>query len=165
MTKICTKCKIEKSLEDFTKDKTRKNEIGSWCKVCKNESGKRWYYAGGKEKSEGQNLEWRKTKKGQAIDRRYRLKRKYKMTESQYLMLYNLQNKVCAICNLPERTKQKGQLRALAVDHNHETNKVRGLLCQRCNIALGHIEKNIKLLPKIFEYLAKKRNFPAEGLK
>ena len=61
------------------------------------------------------------------------------------------QNDGCAIC---------GELnldgRRLAVDHNHNTGKIRGLLCQRCNgFIVGIIEKYPELIQKSVEYLKK----------
>src|SRR5438445_350801 len=73
-----------------------------------------------------------------------------------YDQLLAEQNGVCAICGcLPT-------YRRLALDHCHETGKIRGLLCTRCNIALGHIEGWLKItnksLTSFVDYLA--RPFP-----
>ncbi len=153
MTRTCPRCKKEKPTKDFPKDKTRKSGLGSWCSNCKNLSCRIYYYTGGKIKSRLRNKKWRKTPPGKLLQRRARLKKRYGLNIAQYNELLKKQRGLCALCGLLERTRQKGQLRALAVDHNHETGVVRGLLCQRCNIALGHIEKNIELLPKIVKYL------------
>lgn len=67
-----------------------------------------------------------------------------------------LQNGVCAICGKLETAlfKPGGSIRALSVDHNHRTNKVRGLLCGHCNSSVGHLEKiGIVNLYKIVDYL------------
>jgi len=68
-------------------------------------------------------------------------KRKYGLSEKQYAAMLSAQNGVCFLCGKPEtaRTK-KGVLRSLHVDHDHETGKVRGLLCLKCNHALGYLE-------------------------
>ena len=47
------------------------------------------------------------------------------------------QNGVCAICGNPETATSHGTIRRLSVDHDHETGEVRGLLCSKCNFALG----------------------------
>lgn len=67
-----------------------------------------------------------------------------------YYKLIKSQNNLCAICNRPETKKQKGKIRALAIDHCHKTQKVRGLLCFDCNTTLGKVERYYN---KIVEYL------------
>ena len=59
-----------------------------------------------------------------------RLGRKYGLSRDEHRRLLEAQNGVCAVCKLPSR-------RALCVDHCHATRQVRGLLCDKCNTALG----------------------------
>ena len=64
------------------------------------------------------------------------------------------QGKVCAICLKPELSKhQSGTLRKLAVDHDHKTGRIRGLLCSRCNNGIGLLGEDIKIFKKAIEYL------------
>lgn len=63
------------------------------------------------------------------------------------------QNGVCAICNQKQRGA-KGNSNKLCVDHNHETGKVRGLLCSFCNRFLGFIETGDMKIEKYYEYLS-----------
>lgn len=85
------------------------------------------------------------------------LKRKYGLTKKQYEEKLNVQNGVCAICSKPETSVdgRTERLKNLAVDHNHKTNKIRGLLCWRCNGTIGKIEEDLDLLDKIKSYLVK----------
>lgn len=55
----------------------------------------------------------------------------------------------CAICKLPESIPN----RELAVDHDHNTNKVRGLLCSRCNPAIGLMNDDLKLIARAYKYI------------
>lgn len=64
-----------------------------------------------------------------------------------YKSMFLKQHGVCAICGKAEKTKR------LAVDHDHATKKVRGLLCQKCNVGLGYFEDNISLLERAANYL------------
>jgi hypothetical protein len=58
------------------------------------------------------------------------------------------QGGACAICKEP-----RPEERTLHVDHDHETGKIRGLLCFRCNNALGDLRENFDLAQKAAEYL------------
>jgi hypothetical protein len=72
----------------------------------------------------------------------------YGITVEQYDEMLATQSGVCAIC---AKTCATG--RALAVDHCHETGKVRGLLCARCNPMLGFANDNIDVLKAAIAYL------------
>lgn len=74
------------------------------------------------------------------------LRREYGITLEQYRAMFEAQAGACAICGKPENG------RVLAIDHNHETGEVRGLLCGTCNLALGVVEH---YLPGALAYLAK----------
>lgn len=58
----------------------------------------------------------------------------YGLTRFQFEAMKELQNHVCKFCGKPETQTTNGTLRELSVDHDHETNKVRGLLCAICNL-------------------------------
>jgi hypothetical protein len=60
------------------------------------------------------------------------LKSKFGITLEQYNKKFEAQKGLCAICGNPEPTNKR-----LAVDHDHETEEVRDLLCSRCNPGLG----------------------------
>lgn len=61
------------------------------------------------------------------------LKSRFGINEAEYMLLFDEQRGRCAICGGTEN-------RRLAVDHNHKTGKVRGLLCGACNTKLGWFE-------------------------
>ena len=66
------------------------------------------------------------------------------------------QNGVCAICLQPETRRQKtGVADALCIDHNHKTGTARGLLCHKCNSAIGLLQDDPLLLEKAKEYIIK----------
>ena len=79
---------------------------------------------------------------------------RYGIDESDYRKMELGQNGRCAICKrLPSETDKRH--RRLTVDHNHQTGKVRGLLCDRCNRMLGHALDSVTLLLQSIEYLRK----------
>lgn len=86
--------------------------------------------------------------KQQLIGRKYVLKKNYNLTIEQYDLLIQVQNDVCAICKQVDTRK-------LSVDHCHKTGRIRGLLCKKCNLALGNIGDNIKVAEAIIFYLRK----------
>jgi iron-sulfur cluster repair protein YtfE (RIC family) len=84
----------------------------------------------------------------------YQLKINYNLTLMEYNELLMKQNGVCAICLKPEIAKhQSGKIKKLAVDHNHETGKIRGLLCVNCNNGLGRFKDSALLTDRATKYL------------
>lgn len=80
--------------------------------------------------------------------------RKYGWTVEEYQQMLESQGGVCAICGKTQtRIKKSGEVFQLAIDHDHKTGKVRGLLCDICNQLLGKIENNVGGLEKISNYL------------
>ncbi len=76
---------------------------------------------------------------------------RYGLTPQQYNEMLEQQNFKCKICG----AEKSGSKRAdrLFVDHCHKTNKVRGLLCQHCNMSLGGFRDNPDLLQRASQYL------------
>ena len=73
--------------------------------------------------------------------------KKYGITVDDYNRMFKEQDGRCAICNNHQN------IRKLAVDHNHKTGKVRGLLCINCNRGLGHYFDSTYRLNKAIDYL------------
>jgi len=92
-------------------------------------------------------------KKNKSESRKRVIKKKYGLDVIEYEKLVLAQKNLCAICKNSERVKFKGRLKELAVDHNHRTGKVRGLLCHSCNLAIGALLDNPDLFRKAAEYL------------
>lgn len=76
----------------------------------------------------------------------------YGITKEQYNLILNKQNNKCAICEIDFSLLT---LRQIHLDHNHETGKVRGILCYKCNLAIGHAKESSGLLKKCADYLDK----------
>ena len=83
------------------------------------------------------------------------LKRNFGMSPEEYDILHTSQKGKCKICSDIETTvaRKMGRLRQLAVDHSHRSGAIRGLLCSRCNKALGLFNDSSELLQKAIEYL------------
>lgn len=74
----------------------------------------------------------------------------------EYDRMYRLQRGLCAICKKHESAKmsKSGKVKLLAVDHDHDTGEVRGLLCQRCNQAIGQFDEDLERLLSAYRYIA-----------
>lgn len=83
--------------------------------------------------------------------RRRKLKHKFGITLDQYNKMFEEQQGCCAICG-KHQTEFK---RRLAVDHNHKTGKVRALLCDKCNWALGMLNEKVCVMKNMILYLEK----------
>jgi CRISPR/Cas system-associated protein Cas10 (large subunit of type III CRISPR-Cas system) len=87
-------------------------------------------------------------------DRRRKTLKRYGISLEHYDQLFEKQGGLCAICENPERrVSRSGEVKPLVVDHDHETGRVRGLLCHDCNIALGLIEDNPEIAKAMVRYL------------
>lgn len=119
---VCTVCHLEKPQADFYWD--AKKDRPRWaCKQC-------W---AAKQKA------YRSTDKGKVAVRRFHLMASFGITEVEYDALFEKQNGQCAICGTT-RTKA-ARNKFFAVDHDHDTGEVRGLLCFICNTRLGWYEQ------------------------
>ena len=133
--KICRTCKETKSLTDFH---TRRNSVDGYrneCKLCFRFRAKTNRKLKGRSETPEQNRKWN-------------LKSKYNISPEEYNLLLNKQNQVCAICHNMCITGRK-----LAVDHNHKTGKIRGLLCSECNNGIGKLKDDPELLKRAIVYL------------
>lgn len=133
--KKCSKCKKKKELSKF---QNKGHGYYTHCKSCRNKQAR----------------EYRKTDAGKKSTLKQRLRQRYKITLEEYDTLWEKQNGVCAVCKQCEIVKcMSGAIRRLCVDHDHKTGKVRGLLCQKCNKALGYVDDSVEQLKALISYL------------
>lgn len=136
-THKCTVCKAEKALSEFPIRKThRPGKPVSQCTACRVAYNKTY-----REKNKEKFL---------AIERKSKLKITYGITPEQYNDMLDKQEGKCAICLAK---KPGGRTKMFFIDHCHDTNKVRGLLCMRCNTGLGLFLDNPKFLLSAISYL------------
>lgn len=79
--------------------------------------------------------------------------RKYGITQEQYEALLLAQGNACAICGITHNGLRQGRPKGMSIDHDHNTGKVRGLLCDACNLALGKMEDDPERLEAAARYL------------
>lgn len=87
------------------------------------------------------------------------LVRAYGITVEQFNDLVDQQAGLCGICSRPETDvdRRTGKTRKLAVDHCHETGEIRGLLCRKCNTALGLLGDEEDSVLAVLAYLDRGR--------
>lgn len=112
---------------------------------------RRKYYLENKEAAAKQNKEWKAANKDK-VDKanlKSHLKTVFKLSLEQHETMLKEQNYCCAVCN----KHQDDCKYLLDIDHDHNTNEIRGLLCRSCNMGLGYFKDNSELLFKAASYL------------
>jgi protein-arginine kinase activator protein McsA len=135
---VCRKCGGNKAEEEF--GLFTNNGVSHRRHVCQSCRSKQT----DPDKKKKNNERWRSKKTGS-----YEITRRYGVSQEAYEEQLLKQHGVCAICGQPP--KSTGRIRRLCVDHDHVTQRFRGLLCHACNYLLGRLEKLFKENPKLFE--------------
>lgn len=149
MEKICWSCSEKKNIDLFYKDKSRKDGHTALCKSCSSKRSDAYRKTErGKETCRASSLRYSRTNKGKIKQRSFNLRYNYGMSEHDYMKMIEIQKNRCAICN-DEFTETPH------VDHCHKTNKIRELLCGRCNKAIGYFRDNVDNLSNAIKYLNK----------
>lgn len=138
-TKRCATCGEDKPRSEYYAVSKTESTLRPHCKPCHSTRRKANYAKAG----------------GKDIPYEQLIKREYGITLADYNALLRSQAHRCAVCRRPEtiRSKRTGELRRLAVDHDHVTGAVRGLLCHRCNILVWAFEENHAILGLINHYV------------
>ena len=160
--KRCNKCGIEKPLDDFYRAPGMRDGHRGDCKVCDLAAKKkryladpakavarvkRWQQANPERVNATQRARRAKPEVKRA-DRARHLMTKYGITIEQYDELLAAQGGRCAICRREPRPDI-----SLHLDHDHESGRLRGILCFRCNNSLGDLDDDPSLLRAAFRYL------------
>ena len=150
-TKECSECKKFLLWESFSyRVQDGDRYLRSKCKECSLTAWSKWANA---------NPEY-KNKKLESNRRCHQNDKKYHrrgITKQQYLLMLDAQNGLCQICKKPPKNRQD-----LAIDHNHKTNEVRGLLCKECNRALGLFGDSINAVKNALHYLTERGSYGQE---
>lgn len=169
MKQECVSCGEKKPVQKFYKTRSKqggKEYLRHRCKSCDDAAKSKWRLANlphvlSQQRRRAQSPEYKVVAKRQHKAwrdknrdhvRKYckenELKRLYGLTSDDVSVLVLAQRGVCASCGGPPDDK-----RPLLVDHDHRTGKVRGLLCNSCNLTLGRSKENINRLRALAFYL------------
>jgi hypothetical protein len=139
MIKYCRYCEQDKPSAHFSPHPTTTDGLSNKCKDCVSAYNKLRHSKRTREELDLINAKRRANRNTWKTDRKKHFKRAYGITVEDYETMLANQNGVCKICNRPCKSGK-----SLAVDHCHETGKVRGLLCAKCNTNLGRIEAYLR---------------------
>lgn len=143
-TKVCTSCKKSKDASLFYRRGLK--GLRATCKECSSKKSKQWRDSNLKQ-HRSNYVKWAKKNPTKTIERH--LKQRYGISIEDYEGMLEKQEGCCAICGVHTSGEEKN----LAVDHCHNTGKVRGLLCFDCNTGLGKLKDSEELLRKALKYL------------
>lgn len=129
--RTCTKCKRIRKAKHFYKRPNTSTGLHSWCIDC----CKTAVSAATKKRREDPNYRLAESLK------------KYGLTVDEYHSILASQKGRCYVC------LKKPEDKRLVVDHNHDTGEVRGLLCHRCNSALGMLSDMAWRVRRLYHYL------------
>ena len=131
--KTCTLCNTTKDFAAFVTNKRSKSGLTSRCKDCV--------------RTLSRNYRKNNPAECAASARNSMLKREYGLNSAGYQQMLDRQGGGCRVCG------QVDHDRHLAVDHDHRTGAIRGLLCKRCNLVLGKVDDDTTLLKALSDYL------------
>lgn len=144
MEKYCPECKKNKSIKLFGNNRARPDGKSCYCKSCTRNKGKTR----------------RKQEDYPDKQRYFFMQWKYGITQVEFEELLQKQDSVCAICKVhshsverPGITRSGKKNRGLVIDHDHGSHIIRGLLCDRCNRAVGLLRDDDKILQRAAEYI------------
>lgn len=167
--RLCTGCQQTKPLSDFYKFKAGPMGHTTRCKVCMNNSQKRYAATPkGKTVAREKYAKWRAanlelarklSREGNDKGRKanperfkdYDRKKLYGIPAGTYAAMLEAQESKCAICRAPD----PGGKGIFHIDHCHSSKIVRGLLCHHCNLMLGHAKDDPQRLEAAVAYLGK----------
>lgn len=136
--KVCIKCGIDKSLDEFQKRKSAKDGHRGECRLCLKSYHKEW--------SDNNREHVRFQARTKILESRYGL------NHNDLEFMKKAQEYKCLICK--DDITEKSH-----VDHNHDTGSVRGLLCGSCNRALGYLKDNPNIVLNAYQYLIEKGHY------
>jgi len=128
--KTCRKCHVSKDAADFGIDRSKSDGLKSYCRDCA-----RKYAQQRRHDSKSEHY-----------------LRQYGITEPEFERLLSEANNECQLCD-KKLTRNRGSSDAAVLDHCHVTQRIRGVLCNSCNMLLGRLEKQPLLISRIQRYL------------
>ena len=130
-TKFCPRCATHKPLSGFHKNRAKPDGVQGYCRPC---------FVTLNSDYARRHPDW---------SRNTHLRKTFGITVADRQRIVDAQGGRCAIC----ADLFEGQYRSKCIDHDHETGQIRGILCRRCNIMLGHARDRVDILAAAISYL------------
>ncbi|HCH9337366.1 TPA: hypothetical protein NNW70_004295 [Salmonella enterica] len=137
----CSTCFELLTYDKFSKKSNSKRGYSYKCKSCHNEYVRENWYKKNSDKQKQSSKKWKNSNKNKI------LASKYKTTESEIISLLEKSSNKCEVCNKTFK---------ICIDHCHTTGKVRGVLCMRCNAALGLLQEDQYIVSNLLDYIRDK---------
>lgn len=155
--KRCSHCKLTKPVEQFHASTLRADGLDKRCKECAAELHAKW-----RKDNLGHSAEYMREWRANNLERSKEIDRKktYGVPYGWYAEQLAAQNGKCAICD----TEEPGGRGTFHIDHCHDSQKVRALLCQTCNLGLGHMKHDVRILEAAIQYLRQHHEEKEEGI-
>ena len=134
LNKTCSLCKEDKSYSAFGNDPRVRCGKVAICNDCARMKNKKW-----RENNKEKHRQSRK---------KSQIKQRYGISQEMFYLILAAQNNRCGICKTLFDSKKRP-----SIDHCHETGRVRGILCQKCNTGIGMFLEKEYILSAAAEYL------------
>jgi hypothetical protein len=135
--KHCSGCNKNKHRSAFGKNRSRSDGLNVYCKLCTNKKNRTWGEA-------HPEILFKRSQKAN-------LKHEYGITPEVLQVMLDKQDHKCLICG--RELELRGRGKSPTVDHDHNTGKIRGVLCWTCNVGLGNFKDSPQNVLSAFQYL------------
>ena len=150
-TITCAHCKYTKTASEYSRHDLYR------CNDCNKKRLTNGYFKD-HEQSKDKRKKYAKDNyvKMKEVRHSFHVKSKFGVSKNDYQLMMGNANGSCEICKLPDMGGRK-----LSVDHNHATGIIRGLLCTKCNAAIGALKTDvgIELLQNAIEYIKRTEDY------
>lgn len=168
-TKICSKCRVEQHISNFSKSPQTSDKLCFWCKLCTSkvshlrfvdnskkilEQNRQSYQQHKKERLD-KNQQWQQSHpvETRLMSRKSTLLSKYNLPLETFTVNLELQQNKCAICAVSLDLLSSTKNRIPHQDHSHQTGALRGILCHNCNVGLGKFQDSWIVIQYAIYYL------------
>jgi hypothetical protein len=141
----CSRCLQILPISSFHKDSKKSGKLRSDCRKCRNSYRRKF-----RQQNKAQFAEYEGTEVFKQKTFAKNLRKNYGLSVEDFEKMEAKQDGKCAVCLRPEFHKTK---KRLSVDHCHTTGQIRGLLCHRCNVVLGLVNEDLRIIESVTQYL------------
>lgn len=156
-SKVCPRCELDVPIEQYSRSRSNPDKVQTYCVHCQKIRRRERYQADPmRYRAETRRWALENPEKARRNARRSHLRATYGISLEDYEAMLEAQGGRCAICGTDDPGRARGSgLSSFAVDHCHDTGKVRAILCHPCNAGIGLLGEEPDRLIAAAEYLRK----------